>query len=134
VKFFIDGDPPAAPTICGTGTEDYFGGAWGFLGEDVADQRPRTFSGPFLGYPQAVYEPGARSGQRVPCHGLYRWHLADPIYFQRDLRVSVQALGWWPDGTYQPLTDDIASVAYWYQSMPSAPMPALPPMQDRWPR
>jgi len=134
VKFFIDGDPPRAPTICGTGTEDYFGGAWGFTSDDPEDTRPVTYSGPYLGYPQVVYEPMAGHGQRVPAHGLYRWHVPDPVCFKKDLRVTVQALGWWPDGTYQPLTDDIASVAWWYQALPSEPLAALPGMEERWAR
>jgi len=118
-KFYIDGDEEY-PTICGTGTEDYFGGAWCF-GE--------TYSTPFLGYPLWRKEPGS-----VPKHAMYRWHILDPIRFERDLRVTVQALGWWPDHTFQPLTDDIASVAYWYQSEPHVPFPPLPPPQVRWPR
>jgi hypothetical protein len=134
VKFHIDGDPPDGPTICGTGTEDYFGGAWGFTGDDPGDARPVTYAGPFMGYPQAVFDATPRSGPRVPAHALYRWHLADPVRFERDLRVSVQALGWWPDGTYQPLADDIASVAFWYQTLPGAPLPELPAMPLRWAR
>jgi hypothetical protein len=58
--------------------------------------------------------------------GMYRWHIVDPIRFQSDLRVTVQALGWYEGGRYMPLQDDIASVAYWYQTLPTAPFPALP--------
>jgi hypothetical protein len=134
MKFFIDGEPADSPTICGTGTEDYFGGAWGFTAGGADDARPACYSGPFLGYPQAVCEPSKRDGQRVPVHGLYRWHIPDPIRFTKDLRVTIQALGWWPDGTYQPLADDIASVAYWYQTLRSAPLKPLPPMEERWAR
>ncbi len=119
VKFYIDGDKEH-PTICGTGTEDYFGGAWCF---------DETYSTAFLGYPLWVREPG-----QVPKHGMYRWHIMDPIRFASDLRVTIQALGWWPNKKYQPLTDDIASVAYWYQTEPHAPFPAMLPMQERWPR
>ncbi|MGQ9681532.1 MAG: glycoside hydrolase family 172 protein [Anaerolineae bacterium] len=119
VKFYMDGDGEH-PTICGTGTEDYFGGAWGF-GD--------TFSTAFLGYPLWRKEPG-----EVPKHGLYRWHIMDPIRFRRDLRVTIQALGWWPDGKFQPLEDDIASVGYWYQTEPHAPFPAMLPPEERWPR
>lgn len=119
VKFYIDADE-AFPTICGTGTEDYFGGAWGF--DD-------TFSTPFLGYPLWRREPGC-----VPKHGLYRWHILDPIRFQQDLRVTIQALGWWPGGKFEPLTDDVASTAYWYQAEPHAPFPRLLGLEGRWPR
>ncbi|MHC5022589.1 MAG: glycoside hydrolase family 172 protein [Planctomycetota bacterium] len=115
VKFFIDGDPDDAPTICGTGTEDYFGGAWGFESGEPANPRPQTFSGPLLGYPQFV--PGDHDNGLPAQHGLYRWHLPDPIRFRRDLKVTIQALGWQPDGTYLPLADDIRSVAWWYQAI-----------------
>ena len=135
VKFFIDGDKHDAPTICGTGTEDYFGGAWGFVMDHQRDLRPRPYSTAYLGYPQAIYEPEARSdlkmGPRLPAHGLYRWHIPDPIRFEKDLRVTVQALGWWPTGKFQPLTDDIASTALWYQSLPGSRLPGLPGINER---
>jgi len=120
IKFYLDGDRDY-PTICGTGTEDYVGGAWGFGDE--------TYSTPFLGYPLRRQEPG-----EVPRHGLYRWHIFDPIRFKQNLKVTIQALGWWPDGKFQPLTDDIASVGYWYQTEPHTPFPQLPPLQERWSR
>ncbi len=120
IKFYLDGDKEH-PTICGTGTEDYVGGAWCFGGE--------TYSTPFLGYPLCRQEAG-----EVPKHGLYRWHILDPIRFRRDLKVTIQALGWWPNGQFQPLADDIASVGYWYQAEPHEPYPELPPIEERWPR
>jgi hypothetical protein len=120
IKFYIDGDTEY-PTICGTGTEDYVGGAWAFAGE--------TYSTPFLGYPLYRKEPG-----EVPRHGLYRWHVLDPVRFRRELRVTIQALGWWPNRKFEPLTDDIASVGYWYQAEPHAPFPDLPPVHRRWSR
>ena len=120
IKFFLDGDQDH-PTICGTGTEDYFGGAWAFGDE--------PYSTPFLGYPLYRKEPG-----EVPKHGLYRWHVMDPIRFRRDLRVNIQALGWWPNHRFEPLTDDIASVGYWYQAEPHASFPAMLPPEGRWPR
>ena len=117
VKFYIDGDTEY-PTICGTGTEDYFGGAWSFR---------QTFNAPFSGYP--LWHTG-----EVTKHAMYRWHIYDPIRFKHDLKVTIQALGWWPNGKFQPLTDDIASVAYWYQVEPHAPFPQLPNVEERWPR
>jgi len=109
-KAFIDGDGDY-PTICGTGTEDYFGGAWGFMD---------TYSAPYLGYPLGNCD--GKAGNR---HGVYRFHIMDPIRFQQDLRVTIQAIGWRSEGRYLPLQDDIASVAYWYQSEPHNPFPQL---------
>jgi len=119
IKFYMDGDTDY-PTICGTGTEDYFGGAWCF-GE--------TYSTPFLGYPLWRKVEG-----EVPKHGLYRWHILDPVRFERELKVTIQALGWWPNGKYEPLRDDIASVGYWYQTEPHAPFPPMRPIHRRWTR
>jgi hypothetical protein len=119
IKFYMDGDKQD-PTICGTGTEDYFCGAWGF-GD--------TFTGPYTGYP--LWQ---RENERVPKHGLYRWHIMDPIRFHTDLKVTMQALGWWPGGKFQPLTDEIASVGYWYQQEPHAAFPQLPSRNERLPR
>jgi len=104
-KVWLDGDQEF-PTICGTGTEDYFGGAWCF-GE--------TFSAPFLGYP---YSDGTR-------HGLYRFHIMDPIRFEQDIKIAIQALGWKNRYSYAHLEDDIASVAYWYQNEPHQTFPSI---------
>ena len=120
IKFYLDGDTEF-PTICGTGTEDYFGGAWCF--------RDETFSTPFLGYPLYRREPG-----EVPQHGLYRWHIFDAIRFKQGLKTTIQALGWWPNRKFEPLTDDIASVGYWYQAEPHGPFPQMLPVQERWAR
>jgi len=125
VKFYLD-DDEEYPTICGTGTEDYFGGAWGFYGPG---DREEAYSTPFLGLPLVRQE-----ANEVPKYGMYRWHVMDPIRFRRNLRVTVQALGWWPNGKFQPLTDDIASTAFWYQTEPHSPFPALPGVEERWPR
>ncbi len=118
IKMFVDGDGEF-PTICGTGTEDYFGGAWGFGAE--------SYSAPYMGFLQVVGKselPGARMT-------LYRFHVHDPIFFQTDLKVTMQAIGWRSEGRYLPLQDDIASVAYWYQTLPSAPFPLLPDRNGR---
>lgn len=124
IKFYMDGDGEY-PTICGTGTEDYFGGAWGF--EKSPDQYGE-FSSPFSGMPQVISPTGiARANTRI---GLYRWHVMDPIRFKQDLRVTIQALGWRMalagKPRYLPLQDDIASTAFWYQVEPHASFRALP--------
>ncbi len=122
VKFYMDGDTDF-PTIAGTGTEDYFGGAWNF---EHPQGEYGVFSTPYLGLPQVISAGDGglyRSQQRF---GLYRWHIPDPIRFEQDLKVTIQALGWRSGGRYLPLQDDISSTAYWYQTEPHAPYPALP--------
>ncbi len=119
IKFFLDGDGEF-PTICGTGTEDYFCGSYNF----DRNGHYTEFSTAYAGLPQVIRPDGAyRSQQRF---GLYRWHIMDPIRFEQDLRVTIQALGWRSGGRYLPLQDDIASVAFWYQAEPHAPFPSLP--------
>ena len=77
IKFYLDGDGDW-PTICGTGTEDYFGGAWNFE-HPVGEYG--VYSTPFLGLPQVIKPDGLyRSQQRF---GMYRWHVMDPIRFAR---------------------------------------------------
>jgi hypothetical protein len=120
IKFYMDGDKEF-PTICGTGTEDYFGGAWNF-------EQPKgeycSFSTPYLGLHQIIKPDGLyRSQQRF---GMYRWHVMDPIRFEEELRVTIQALGWRSGRRYLPLQDDIASVAYWYQTEPHVSFGQLP--------
>jgi hypothetical protein len=118
IKFFMDGDAKF-PTICGTGTEDYFCGSYGF-------HRPGTreyqeFSTAYAGMPQVI------QSETQPRFSLYRWHIMDPIRFEKDLSVTIQALGWKPTGgLYLPLQDDISSVAFWYQTEPHVPFPKLP--------
>jgi hypothetical protein len=121
IKFYIDGDQEF-PSICGTGTEDYFCGSYNF--ENQATHEYQVFSTPYSGLHQVLKPDGVyRSQMRF---GMYRFHLTDPVRFQRDLRVTIQALGWRTYGRYLPLQDDIASVAFWYQALPTAPFPALP--------
>ncbi|RKN76040.1 glycoside hydrolase family 172 protein [Paenibacillus ginsengarvi] len=120
IKFYLDGDRDF-PTICGTGTEDYFGGAWNW-------EQPKgeygTYSTPFLGMHQVLKPDGLyRSQQRF---GMYRWHVMDPIRFESELRVTIQALGWRSGGRYLPLQDNLASTAFWYQSEPHAAFQPLP--------
>ena len=103
VKFYIDGDQEF-PTICGTGTEDYFCGSYDFdLGKENGGYR--EFASPYTGFrvlrPDGLYQSQTR-------FDMYRWHLTDPIRFAQDLRVTIQALGWRSGGRYLPGQDDIA--------------------------
>ncbi len=121
IKFYLDGDGEF-PTICGTGTEDYFCGSYNF--ENPKTCQYQEFATPYAGMPQVLRPDGVyRSQTRF---GLYRWHIMDPVRFDADLRVTIQALGWRSEHRYLPLRDDIASVAYWYQTLPAAPFPKLP--------
>jgi hypothetical protein len=128
IKFYLDGDGEF-PTICGTGTEDYFCGAYDFdVGIIERDEKSayREFTTPYAGLPQVIRPDGVYNSQQR--FGMYRWHIMDPIRFAQDLRVTIQALGWrtHKDRQYLPLQDDIASVAFWYQTLPAAPFPPLP--------
>ena len=139
IKFYMDGDTDPSlsdgqeiagstgfPTICGTGTEDYFCGSYNF--ENKSTRQYQEFTTPYAGVPHVdrpngVYDANMR-------FSMYRWHITDPIRFERDLRVTIQALGWRRDGRYLPLRDDIASVAFWYQALPTAEFPALLPADE----
>lgn len=129
VKIFLDGDAQH-PTICGTGTEDYVGSGWG-LGEFCAREMGAPVSG-------------------LKYISLYRFHVSDPVYFSRDVRVTLQQMG--NDGILEPSTedgplgafirqgryrkdrrdglfervDDVCSTAYWYQTLPTQPFASLP--------
>lgn len=119
IKFYMDGDKKF-PTICGTGTEDYFCGSYGF----VSDDEYKEYNTPYAGMPQVIKPDGLYDSQTR--FGLYRWHIMDPVRFEKDLRVTMQALGWRSGGRYLPLQDDVSSVAFWYQMEPHAAFPELP--------
>jgi hypothetical protein len=121
IKFYLDGDRDF-PTINGTGTEDYFCGSYNF--ENQERKQYQEFTTPYTGLIQVLRPDGLYQSQQR--FGLYRWHIPDPVRFESDLRVTIQALGWRSGGRYLPLMDDIASVAYWYQAEPHAPFPKLP--------
>jgi hypothetical protein len=104
-KIYVDG--AKEPAIWGTGSEDYFGGAWGF---------PNTaYANLYTGVPlNGFYETGAITN-------CYRYHIEDPIPFQKAIRVDIE----------HRAGDYISTVAYWYQTEPHAPFPPLPPVLDR---
>jgi len=123
IKFFMDGDTKF-PTICGTGEEDYFCGSYGYEMRGSGRSESYTnFSTAYAGF-HHVIDPNLRRKERR--FGQYRWHITDPIRFEKDLRVTIQCLGWREGGRYLPLRDDLASVAYWYQTEPHIPFPELP--------
>ncbi|WP_125702204.1 glycoside hydrolase family 172 protein [Lacticaseibacillus daqingensis] len=146
-KFYIDEDDQL-PTVTSTGSEDYFGGAWAFhdFNHD-GHPRAKNFCTPFLGYPYQStrdstrdrFETGklnaihAFGDDALPQHGLYRWHLQDPIVFEHGLKVALQQIGN-DDVTLFEREDDVASVAYWYALSPAGDGEALPDRTERLPR
>jgi len=136
IKFYLDGDadPDVSggkevggstgfPTICGTGTEDYFCGSYNFENKDT--RQYQEFTTPYAGMPHVVRPDGLYIANT--CFALYRWHIPDPIRFRENLKVTIQALGWRRPGLFAQRKDDLSSVAFWYQTLPTAPFPALPP-------
>ena len=123
IKFFMDGDTKF-PTICGTGTEDYFCGSYNFDGGG----QYKEFCTPYSGLVQVIKGDGSYKTQQR--FGLYRWHIADPIRFEKDLKVTIQDLGWHKDGRYLAQQSDIASVCYWYQADPHNKFPKFPTWQQ----
>lgn len=132
IKFYMDGDTQF-PTICGTGTEDYFCGSYDFDTHKKNDAGVETsgyteFNTPYTGLAQVIRGDGHYNVMQR--FGLYRWHISDPVRFDKNLRVTIQDLGWRHDGRYLPLQDHISSVVYWYQLEPHHPFPKLPPKDD----
>lgn len=124
IKFYLDGDK-AFPTIAGTGTEDYFCGSYNFYTVGADGKHHYTeFTTPYTGMPQVIRPDGLYDSQQR--FGLYRWHLLDPVRFEKDLKVTIQALGWQSGQRYLPSRDDIASTAYWYQAEPHKTFPPFP--------
>lgn len=123
IKFYLDGDKEF-PTICGTGTEDYFCGSWNF---DIGGKY-QEFCTPYSGVPKIIRPDGLYSANQR--FSMYRWHITDPIYFKEDLKVTIQALGWQSQHRYLPLRDDISSVAFWYQDSICKNFPQLPTFDE----
>jgi hypothetical protein len=139
VKFYLD-DDDAYPSQCSTGLEDYAGGAWAF--QDALRNNPPpvplTFSAPYCGYPFFSAEDTTRASgfvtNTLQSHGMYRWHLPDPVIFHQRLRITLQQIGAWDHGHFER-SDDITSIAYWYQLPGGAnDLPPLPSREYRRPR
>lgn len=139
IKFYLDGDcdprlsdgrdiagSTGFPTICSTGTEDYFLGAFNF--ENKTTRQYQEYCGPYAGMPHVVRPDGTY--QANTRFALYRWHIMDPIRFERDIKVTIQALGWMSQGRFHQRQDDISSVSFWYQTLPVPPFPPLPCKDD----
>lgn len=112
--FFVDGES-WPPSLHGTGTEDYFGCAWGFPSGEYA--------GPYHGI-----SLGSDVQEHFGKWSLYRWHIEDPIHFTKSLRFSIE------HGHANDQSNEYSSVAYWYQLEPHKPLPQLPPVESRLPR
>ena len=116
-RMYIDDD--IYPSIHYTGTEDYFTGSYGF-GNDIEIRQYQTFSAHYSGLYAILGDNRAfYNGQQRFL--LYRFHVPDPIHFNEAFRMTIDNMGW-----TGPRYDDYTSVAYWYQSLPTAEFPALP--------
>jgi hypothetical protein len=116
MKFYLDGDDEY-PTICGTGTEDYFGAGWGMA----------EFQSPQLGCTVSL----ANDYYQDPLVAMYRFHKDDPVYFQKSLRATIQQLGWKPEGGLFERSDDWAAAAFWYQAQPLTRRDPIPDVELR---
>ena len=137
VKFYMDGDSKY-PTICGTGTEDYFGGAWSFASQENGKTIENTFCTPFMGYPYYSHHDtfihhDFHNDDQMPQRSFYRWHIMDPIVFEKELKVTIQQIGVYHGGLFER-QDDVATVAYWYQEEPHRVFAPLMERKEGWPR
>jgi hypothetical protein len=107
---YVDGSEE--PTLHGTGSEDYFSDAWGMREDENL----------FYGCP--LQETDFQAGSKAT---VYRWHIPDPVPFRRSIRVTIE------HGHANDRADDYSSTAYWYQTEPHAPFPALPDAARRLP-
>ena len=108
IKVYMDGDREF-PTICGTGSEDYVGLAWGI------QQTPFLYNGCSLDQKNFI--------------SMYRWHLPDPIAWRNECRITIQQIAW-KKGLAET-EDDWSAATFWYEPAPSAPLPALPGVKAR---
>lgn len=127
IKFFID-DDKEFPTICGTGEEDYFNGSYCY--EMRKDEKGNDIYTSFNTLYSGFYYVKDTLGDYLSRVGQYRWHITDPISFEKNLKITIQSLGWQTGGRFLPLKDDMSSVAYWYQIEPHNPFPAIPSNQN----
>jgi hypothetical protein len=122
VKVFLDGDDKAHPTLNGTGTEDYFLGAWNFENPDTHEYQ--DYSNDFAGF--CVIKNRQQVFDNLVRFSMYRIHYYDAIYFHQDIRITMQSLGWKEGPKFHPQTDDISSVAYFYLDKPLDTESVLP--------
>jgi len=116
MKFYMDGDTDF-PTICGTGSEDYFEAAWGM----------EEYQTPYAGCAMCITDDFFKH----PLVSLYRFHEKDPVYFRESLKATMQQIGYKGGVGLFERSDDWCSVAYWYQVKPVKQMPPLPDREAR---
>jgi hypothetical protein len=112
--FFIDGEP-WPPRLHGTGTEDYYCGAWNYA------QLRQPWCAPYYGY---SYKGNADYTGK---HSQYRFHVEDPVYFEKSLLLSIE------HGHANDRQGDWTSTAYWYAIGRTKPLPEIPPFEERIP-
>ncbi len=108
IKVYMDGDKDN-PTLCGTGSEDYVGLSWGI------QQTPYLYNGCSLNQKHFV--------------SMYRWHLPDPIMWQKEARITIQQIAY--KKGLEETQDDWSCATFWYEPVPSAPLPPMPDVKAR---
>lgn len=108
IKVYMDGDKEF-PTICGTGSEDYVGLSWG------VQPTPFLYNGCSLNQKAFV--------------SMYRWHLADPIAWQKECRITIQQIAY--KKGLEETQDDWSCATFWYEPVPSASIPKMPDVKAR---
>lgn len=126
IKMYMDGDKEF-PTICGTGSEDWVGLSWGI------QQTTFPYHGCNLNYKSNVvtrvkdYVTKEEKDMNREYVSMYRWHLPDPIYWKKECRITMQQIAC----CIYEREDDWSTATFWYESVPSAPLPAIPSVEER---
>ncbi|MEZ5071526.1 MAG: glycoside hydrolase family 172 protein [Bacteroidales bacterium] len=126
IKIYRDGDREF-PTLCGTGSEDYVGLSYGI------QQTTYAYHGCNLNLAmeETVKALDLQSGERVDMHrefvSMYRWHLPDPVFWETECRITIQQIGC----CYFERDDDWSAAAFWYEAVPSDPLPDFPTVAER---
>lgn len=126
IKVYMDGDKDY-PTICGTGSEDWVGLSYGM------QQTPFRYHGCNLNFKseKTVKVTDQKTGEQADLNteyiSMYRWHMPDPIYWKKECRVTIQQIGC----CYFERHDDWSTATFWYEPVPSQPLPEFPNLEAR---
>lgn len=132
IKFYIDGDDEF-PTLCGTGSEDYICLSYGVQQTTFLNQGCNLIYNSKSIVQVNDYVTGKPKNMNPQFVSMYRWHLPDPVYWGKDCRITIQQIGWSPvvKNSLFERKDDWSCAAFWYEPIPSAPLPGIPSVVER---